>query len=63
MKWDQNIFLLSRYGRDRLNFMIHTVKESGNDHRVISVLLNHRMTSHRSVSGPLNSLQMATTGN
>lgn len=30
---------------------------------VISVLLNHRMTSHRSASGPLNPLQMATTGN
>lgn len=39
------------------------IKESANDHRIISVLSNHRMTSHRSVSGPLNSLQMATTGN
>jgi len=24
MKWDQNIFLLSRYGRDGFNFMINT---------------------------------------
>lgn len=41
----------------------HTMKETANDQRIISVFSNQRMTSHRSVSGPLNSLQMAMTRN
>ncbi len=39
------------------------MKETENDHRIISVFSNQRMTSHRSISGPTNSLQMAMTGN